>query len=302
MKSFQQQLWSLFIECRPTQWLKNLLCLSALLIEPNIGGGDIARALLIAVSFVLASSSIYILNDIVDAKSDRLHPKKKNRPIAAGLLNIKVASASSICFLAASMIISSSISVSALFTVIAYVALQIFYSLRGKKIPLVDVYCIALGFILRALAGVFAIKSEPSPWFLIAAGCLSLYLAVEKRRSEISRVISESEDSNSRPVFQRKVLAFYDLASLDRIGGLLTSSGFMSYTLWASGPKLGGSTSSAMLLTCPLVLFGITRYQLLMKNGPQALGESPTQVLRSDKPIQAILIAWSLMTFFLQRV
>ena len=245
----------LLIACRPKQWIKNLLCFSAIVITPNTS--DLFFTISLGTfSFILASSTIYLINDSLDIEYDRNHPEKRKRAIASGKVKIWEAIFLAVLLFFFSIYIATLINFKFLFVVSFYLLAQIFYCFVGKNLVLIDIYLISLGFILRALGGVFALNAIPSYWFLITSGTMSLFLAIQKRKSELSRV----EFKNHK---LRKVLKKYSINFLEKIELITLSTGFISYLLWASGPIFKGSESSLMLLTCPLLLMGIFRYEFI---------------------------------------
>jgi 4-hydroxybenzoate polyprenyltransferase len=182
--------------------------------------------------------------------------------------------------------------------VLLYLLIQVGYCLQLKRIPLLDLFCIASGFLLRAIAGGVAASLTLSPWFLLTVGLLALFLAVEKRKAEL-RV------ARDRGVITREVLGRYSLPLLLRLESTVATSAFMSYSLWAAGPALRGASTSWMLLTVPFVLVGIFRYQLLSDpdeadrrraSDPAHTSEKPEQILLADRGIQLTLAGWLVTT------
>ena len=270
--------------CRPKQWVKNLLCFSAIFITPNTYN-LLPTISLATISFILASSTIYLINDSLDINSDKAHPKKKYRPLASGKIKKWEAILFAIFCIFFSLYIASLINLKFVSIITTYLVAQFFYCFIGKNIVLIDIYLISLGFVLRALGGVFALNASPSQWFLITSGSMALFLAIQKRKSELSRDASKKNQL-------RKVLKKYNLNFLEKIEIISLSSGFISYMLWASGPVFNGSESSYMLITCPILLMGIFRYEYIceIKKDGIVRGESPTQILFTDLPIKIILI------------
>ena len=253
---FKNQLSQAISACRIRQWSKNLLVFGAPLFSFRFGDLSIWKLSIAAfLSFCLISSAIYILNDIIDIESDRKHPRKRNRPIAAGSLTIKRATFIAILLAMSSFLLAKQINISLIVIIVLYVLIQLAYSLRLKKEPLLDIFCIATGFLLRASAGGMSAELYISPWFLLTVWLLSLFLAIEKRKAEL-RVVEE------QGVITRKVLTRYSFPLLLRLESLVSTSAFMSYALWSAGPALNGASTSWMLLTVPFVLAGIFRYQL----------------------------------------
>jgi 4-hydroxybenzoate polyprenyltransferase len=280
--------------CRPRQWTKNLLVYAAPLFAFRLDPAPWLNATGGLVAFCLVSSAIYLLNDCLDVAADRAHPRKCRRPIAAGLVSIPLALSTSAGLALASLALAISISPPLAGVVLLYALIQAAYCLRLKRQPLLDLFCIASGFLLRAIAGAVAASIPPSPWFLLTVGLLALFLSIEKRKAEL-RV------SQDRGVLTRKVLERYSLPLLLRLESLVATSAFVSYSLWAAGPSLSGAPTSWMLLTVPFVLVGIFRYQLLSDPeeaerrralSPDRTSENPEEILLGDRGIQLTLLGW----------
>ena len=285
---------ALIAACRPRQWTKNLLVYASALfsfqLHPSIWWAS-TEALL---AFCLISSAVYLLNDVIDRQADRAHPSKCRRPIAAGALPVPIALIAAALIAILSLAVGASVSPGLAAVITGYALIQIAYCLGLKRQPLLDLFCIASGFILRALAGLVATGLGASPWFLLTIGLLALFLAVEKRKAEL-RV------SLDRGVLTRQVLLRYSLPLLQRLESLVASSAFMAYALWSAGPTLGGAYTSWMLLTAPFVIAGIFRYQLLSDpeeterrcaRYPDRNSEKPEEILLGDRGIQLILFGW----------
>jgi 4-hydroxybenzoate polyprenyltransferase len=196
----------------------------------------------------------------------------------------------------ASLAVAASVSQGLAGVILAYALIQLAYCLQLKRQPLLDIFCIASGFLLRALAGLVATGLGASPWFLLTIGLLALFLAVEKRKAEL-RISIE------RGVVTRHVLMRYSLPLLQRLESLVASSAFMAYALWSAGPTLKGAPTSWMLLSVPFVLVGIFRYQLLSDPeeserragaNPDQTTEKPEEILLGDRGIHLILLGWLL--------
>lgn len=284
----------IFLACRPRQWTKNLLVFAAPLFafrfDPAVwlpAGGAL-------VAFCLISSAIYLLNDCLDVNADRAHPSKRYRPIAAGLVTVPAALTTAALLAAASLSLATLITPALAGVVLLYGLIQVAYCLQLKRKPLIDLFCIASGFLLRAIAGAAAAALSLSPWFLLTVGLLALFLAIEKRKAEL-RV------ANDRGVITRTVLERYSLPLLLRLESLVAPCAFMSYALWAAGPALNGAHTSWMLLTVPFVLVGIFRYQLLSDpqeaerrraQDPERTSEKPEEILLGDPAIKLTLAGW----------
>lgn len=286
---------------RPRQWTKNLIVFAAPLFAFSINLQSLLGSLLAFVLFCCASSSFYLFNDLADVESDRQHPVKCKRPIAAGLISIPVAIGMAVVLLGSAIAIGFLRSPSLGLTIIAYAVLQTAYNLRLKRTVILDVGAIATGFILRAYAGAAATAIILSPWFLLCTGMLALFLGVEKRKAELR--LSEIRGSKTRSVLKR-----YSLPLLTRMESTVTTGTVLTYALWSSGPQVSGASTPWMMLTLPFVVYGIFRYQLLsdpleisrrsdsnIEKGGRT--ERPEEVLLKDLPTLVTVISWVLTTF-----
>ena len=290
---------------RPRQWTKNLIVFAAPLFAFHINLPSFRDSLLAFVLFCCTSSSFYLFNDIADVESDRQHPIKCNRPIAAGKISIPVAIAIAVVLLAIAVILGWLQSPSLGVTLIGYALLQTAYNLQLKHTVILDIIAIATGFILRAYGGAAATGIVISPWFLVCTAMLALFLAVEKRKAELR--LSKIRGSKTR-----SVLKCYSLPLLLRMESTVTTGTVLTYALWSSGPQINGDEASTpwMLLTLPFVLYGIFRYQLLsdpreiarrnitsLEKGGQT--ERPEEILLKDLPILFTVISWVLTIFMI---
>ena len=246
----------------------------------------------------MISSSIYLLNDSLDVEADRQHPRKCYRPIAAGQVSVPLALTTSALLAVLSLTLAAAVSPPLAGVILAYGLIQVGYCLRLKREPLLDLFCIAAGFLLRAMAGGVAAGLALSPWFLLTVGLLALFLAVEKRKAELQIALG-------RGVVTRQVLERYSLPLLLRLEVLVSTSAFISYSLWSAGPALNGASTSWMLLTVPFVLVGIFRYQLLSDpeeaerrraSNPDRTSEKPEEILLGDRGIKLTLLGWLITT------
>jgi len=286
--------WPLLKACRPRQWTKNMLVFAAPLFSFRLDPPVWGASLVAFAGFCAISSAIYLLNDVLDVAADRAHPSKRFRPIASGQVSRAQALVCAAVLAAASLGIGALVSPGLMAVLLAYGLIQVGYCLRLKREPLLDLFCIASGFLLRASAGGLAAQLPLSPWFLLTVGLLALFLAVEKRKAEL-RVCLD------RGVVTRRVLERYSLPLLLRLESLVSTSAFISYSLWAAGPALQGATTSWMLLSVPFVLVGIFRYQLLSDpeeaerralHAPDRTSEKPEEILLGDRGIKLTLLGW----------
>lgn len=267
---------------RPHQWAKNVFVLAAIGFaygDETLGSGSfdsssLVRTLVAFAAFCMGSSAIYLINDVKDVESDRAHPEKCKRPIAAGELSIPYAIAASIgcATLALSLaVIAGGGRFEVVAVVATYMVMNLAYSLRLKRIVLVDVFCIAAGFVFRVKAGGYAAGAEVSHWLLLCTFFLALFLALNKRRSEI---VLLGDDRASH----RKILRDYDVGFLDQMVTMLAAVTVLCYTMYTVDPatiqKFG---SGRMVYTVPFVVFGVGRYMLLVQTNRG--GGEPTKVL-----------------------
>ena len=286
---------------RPKHWTKNLLVFAAPLFSFQPDLLLWIKSLQALICFCLISSAVYIFNDVIDAKYDRLHPTKKFRPIAARLLSKRTAIIVSLILIIISLNLGYLVSKSLFLILAIYLTIQIIYCLKLKEQPLFDLMCISSGFLLRAIAGGISSELIISPWFLLSIGLLALFLALEKRKAEIRNTSINNKVT-------RKVLKRYSLPLLLRIESLVSTSSFLTYSLWAAGPALQGAKTSWMLLTVPFVLIGIFQYQLISdpdelkrrnKENLSQTTENPEEILIQDKGIRITIISWLFTTIFI---
>ncbi len=252
------------------------------------------------IAFCFISSSVYLINDCIDIKSDRKHPIKKYRIIASGQVSKKSAIKISIILLIISLSIGFLLNKEVGSIITLYYFIQILYCFYLKHIPLIEFFCVASGFIMRSIAGGLSSNITISPWFLLSIGMLSLFLAVEKRKAELLNL-------KNKEISNRKVLKNYSLKLISKFESVLSTCTVMTYSLWAYGPIIGGAKSSLMLLTIPLVILGVFRYQMLSetntkKNSYQLsinILETPERVILNDKPTQIIVFSWLLITTYI---
>lgn len=288
---------------RPKQWTKNLLVFPAVFFSKEYYSGIWFLSIITFICFCLISSSIYFLNDSLDLEEDKKHPTKKYRVIASGKLSIRAARFIFILLAISSLLLSLLFSIKLTFLLLIYAVLQILYCFVLKKIPLLDIFCIAAGFLIRSISVGFAATLFISPWFLLTVGQLSLFLAIEKRKAELLFY------KNKNKIPTRKVLKRYSYPLLLRLESLVATSTFICYSLWASGPQLNGASTSKMLITVPFVLAGIFRYQLLSdpeeikrrnNQSNKVTTENPEEILFNDKGIRFIVLGWIISIVFIR--
>ncbi len=280
-----------FIEAlRPAQWTKNAVVLAPFFFAwgdrtQQVSAGLFGPAALAATLFCVVSSAIYLLNDVRDVAQDRLHPVKRLRPIAASRLSPAAAMAGFAVLLAAGLAGALALSHPFAAVVAGYALLQILYSVCLKRVALLDVFVISAGFVLRAMAGGAAIGVALSPWLLLCAMLLALFLALCKRRHEKRFVADASE--------HRPSLGGYDARLLDQLIGIAAAVTIVSYAMYTlSHDTVLKFGSSSLGFTIPFVMFGMFRYLDLVYRHEK--GGHPEQVLLTDVPTLVNLALYAL--------
>lgn len=271
---------------RPTQWVKNLFVLAALLFGQRLGDPpSVTLALLALAGWCLTASGVYLGNDLLDLERDRAHPEKRLRPLAAGQVPVWAAATLGVVLLTLGIgggfwvhpVLGQML---ALYTVI-----NVAYSLWLKHVVLVDVMLVASGFVLRVLCGAFVIDVPPSPWIVICSALLALFLGFAKRRQELARL---EPDGGSR-----EVLTQYTVPFLDRIQVVICAATIMAYLIYCVSPEtVAYLGDDRMLVSAPLVLHGLLRYLYLVQ--VKGVGENPTRVALTDPGILATTVLWVL--------
>ncbi len=278
---------------RPYQWVKNVFVFVPLIFSKNLMDPSLLWAtLLIFFAFCLTASSIYVVNDIADRESDQLHPLKKDRPIASGSVSVTEGWILSVILLAAAFAISvaGGTRLMAGVALAGYVALNLLYSFELKRHVLIDLFVIAIGFILRILAGGYAIDVKVSSWLIMTTLFISIFLGVAKRRGEFVQVGRSGEESS------RRVLAQYDLDLIDQILSVSAASVIIAYALYTVSERtVHAFHTEALIFTTIFVTYGIFRYLYLVHK--MGLGENPTNVLLTDMPmmLNSVLFVISLV-------
>lgn len=271
--------------CRPKQWTKNVLLFFGLIFALKLTNAALVeRAFAGFLVFCLASSAIYLVNDLADVEKDRQHPKKRKRPLAARIITPTQTIALAVVLVVLSL--AGSLALGPIFVglTVTYVALMLVYSFQLKHIVLIDVFVLAAGFVIRAAAGAVAVHVPISPWLYLCTVLASLFLGLAKRRNEIVLL-------NNGAGSHRRILEEYSVPLLDQLIVIVTSSTVMAYSLYTfSAENLPADHS--MMLTIPFVLYGLFRYLYLvqLKGG----GGSPDETLLTDRPLLACAVLWLL--------
>lgn len=277
---------------RPHQWIKNAVVLAGLVFaQATDQPQSVAAALVAVVAFILASAATYVFNDLHDAAADRRHPTKRARPIASGRISSATAVWYGVSLLIASLLVSTAVSWVFTGTIATYLIVTGLYTLVLKQLPIVDVVVIALSFVLRAAGGAVAVSVPISPWLLLCAFLLSLFLGFGKRRAEF--MLLKHAAAEHRPS-----LNGYTLVLLDQLVRISAVSALVAYAVYTVDvPAVPGS--AIMVVTVPLVAFAIFRYLYLIYG--RNLGGSPESLLYRDRWLLGSLIAWAAVVVLVTR-
>jgi 4-hydroxybenzoate polyprenyltransferase len=270
------------VALRPRQWSKNLLLFAGILFAAELG--DLVRwveAVSVFVAYCFASSAAYLANDVRDAASDRLHPLKRERPVARGELSRRAALGLAAALAGAAFGLALALGPVTALLLALFLGLQAAYTLSLRNVVLLDVMAISGLFVVRAAAGAEAVHVRISPWLLLCTALLALFLALAKRRGEL--VLAGREATPGRAV-----LSGYSLGLVDQLVTVVAASTIVAYSLYT----FGSEHSAAMMATIPFVIFGLFRYLLLVHRDD--LGEEPEHILLSDRPILAAVALWAL--------
>lgn len=300
---------------RPRQWIKNIALYAPLFFsgflffDPTDGPAYFWTVTYAIIIFCVLTSSIYIINDIIDRQEDAKHPFKKNRPIASGALPVSVAGLAALVGLAAVFFLSLQLPLFFRLLLAAYFILQLIYATHTKHVPIFDVVSIALGFLIRIYAGAVIVELHTSVWFLLTVVSASLFLAVGKRQSERTLL------KDHQLTFSRKTLEHYTQRLLDQYTGMFANATWLTYALFAFQHETIKVTPAferfpalytilprtlqsqkLLMLTLPFVIFGVMRYLQLVYEKNR--GESPERVLLGDKMLLSTVLLFGLTAFF----
>lgn len=302
-------LYAIFKAARPRQWLKNVALFTTVFFTGQLFREHLFVNTLVGfVAFCFLASSNYIFNDVLDAPADRRHPFKKFRPVASGKLPIKIALLTSLLFLLIGLSVAYTVGSSFFLFGIMFIALQYLYSLVLKHISVIDIIAITAGYVLRVYAGEAATGYHISIWLALAALSLALFLAIGKRRAELTLIQGSGVMA---PKDTRASLSHYSEKLLDAYTSMFATSTFISYTYFTFLERssvqglflknYGDFVTDIpdrkwMMITLPFILYGIMRYMQLIYHGK---GESPEQVLTTDLPLLTTVILWGATAFFI---
>lgn len=289
---------------RPIHWVKNLSVFAALIFSQSLFDPLLfARVTWAFIAFCLAASSTYIFNDIMDIKRDRLHPIKKNRPIASGALPVPVAIVLGIVLILGALLLARTLSYFFYVLILVYLILQACYSLFLKNLPVIDIIIIATGFVIRIYAGAFVIDAHLSVWFLLCVISVALFLASGKRRAELGALGADSGTRESLSKYPRELLNSYvtmfgNAAWMSWALFTFFESPRVSTPLWILLAEISKATAinKLLMITIPFTIFGIMRYQnLIFENR----SEAPEKLLLTDIPLVTSVAVWVGLVVFI---
>jgi len=276
---------ALLVSLRPHQWTKNLVVLAALVFSKHLFDPDAAlRAAAALAAFCGLSGAVYVINDLADAERDRLHPLKRERPIASGALGIAPARAFAGLLLIGGLAVAWRLGGGFLLCVLGYLVLNLAYTFGLKDVVILDVLAIAIGFVFRAVSGALAIRVVFSDWLLVCTILLALFLALAKRRHELVMLGDAAG--------HRRALAEYSPYLLDQMIAVVTASCLTAYAFYTLAPEtIEKYRTDRLAFTIPFVIYGIFRYLYLVHRKEQ--GGSPSDVLLADRPLLLAVAAWA---------
>ena len=282
---------SLLKALRPMQWVKNVLVFLPFVFAVDIAWSTddlepvpelLFKLVLVTLAFCALSSAIYLLNDVMDRSEDRLHPVKRNRPIASGRVSVPVAAAVMVLLAVAGLVVM--ILVEPLLGVAGglYSVINIGYSFGLKQVVLLDAFAVTSGYVIRAAAGAVTIDVTPSPWLYVTAGAGALFIVLGRRFAEVRLAEGTAEE-------QRTVLKDYSGTFINQLLMLSAAAAWLSYTLYTV-EATNLPDNNTMLFTLPLVTFGLFRYLFLLNNSEHA--EAPEQLIIQDLPLVSSIVCW----------
>ncbi len=302
-------IWGIIKTARPRQWIKNFALFAGLIFSGQFTNPSALIQVLFAfIVFCGLSSAIYYLNDIFDVERDKQHPFKSKRPIASGILPIPLALVISLSVITLLLYVSYITSPPLFYTGLAYIILQLFYSAYFKSIILLDVIVIATGFVLRVYSGIWIINTSLNVWFLLCITSFALFLAIGKRRSELTLLTASNAGKH------RETLLHYPENLLDILTSMFANSTWLTYALFAFQLQIplrlslskymnlinlpfNESNAKYLMITVPIVIYAVMRYLYIIYEKKE--GESPERVLLTDTPLLASILLWLFLVMFI---
>lgn len=305
MERLINQLYYLLVSLRPRQWLKNLSVFAAIFFGGQLLDTQVfIRVFLVFLLFCTLSSSMYLLNDLIDKEADKVHFSKKNRPIASNKLSKTSVLSAALILVFLGLFLSLLISETIFLTALVFVVIQTLYSFSIKKFIILDVMLIAFLFMLRVFAGSFAAEQPLSSWLILTVLMLSLFLAIGKRRSEVTLLSQQAAAAH------RLTLSHYPISLLDGLTFMMATAALLTYSLFTFNTARTMTATALtsylpqtlsnprwLMITIPLVIYGVFRYLYLVFEKKE--GESPEKILLSDLPLFTTVVCWVLLIFLL---
>ena len=279
---------NLFTSLRPSQWTKNLLVFAGLIFGRKLFVWSAVLEVMAAFAiFCGLSGAVYLVNDVLDRESDRRHPLKAKRPIASGAVGVATATATAVVLTALGLLAAFALNLKFGLAAATYTGLLVLYSGPLKQIVIIDVLTIAIGFVLRAVAGAVAVDVQISHWLLVCTILLALFVALAKRRHELTLLAGDATS-------HRRILGEYSPQLLDQMIAVVTASTLIAYVFYTISPETEQKFGTTWLgLTIPFPLYGIFRYLYLIHQ--RAGGGSPADLLLADRPLLACVALWALI-------
>lgn len=295
--------WGIFKATRPRQWIKNFAVFAAIIFSGTLlDRGNQLKSLEAFLLFCAFSSATYLLNDVFDIERDKLHPFKNKRPIASRIVPVPLAIGLALLIIITLLPVAYSLSTAFFLAAVAYLILQLFYSAYLKQVILIDVMVIAAGFVLRVYAGVWVIDAHLNVWFLLCVTSFALFLAIGKRRSELT--LMEAQAAR-----HRETLLHYPQTLLDILTSMFANSTWLTYAFFAflqppiqtrnfvssvlGELELPFTQAKYLMATVPVVLYAVMRYLYIIYEKKE--GESPERVILTDTPLLATVLLWLIM-------
>jgi 4-hydroxybenzoate polyprenyltransferase len=278
---------TLFKALRVYQWSKNLLVFAALIFAQELPiPGQVFRSFAAFLAFCAASSAMYLFNDLLDVENDRVHPEKCLRPLASGALSVFAAKIWIAGLLVGSFALGWPLGWRFLLILLLYVCLITVYSLALKKVVIVDMLLVAIGFVVRAMAGAIALAVTFSNWLVVCTLFLALFLGISKRRHEMRFLSGDASN-------HREVLGHYTVLYLDALTIVVAGATLITYTIYTCSPEVVARLGTDKLyLTLPFVVYGLFRYLYLVQQ--ELEGGDPSSTLLKDKPLGVTVLLWGL--------
>lgn len=275
---------------RPAHWIKNLVCLAGVLFYQQ--WGQIAPALGVMLAFALVSSTVYIINDIADIERDRKHPKKKNRPLAAGEIQPTTAGVMALLLATSALTLAFVLNFKSGCCCAGYLVINLAYSFKLKHLPIADAFCIAFGFILRLLSGIYVLDQLPVSWLILFTFFLSLFLGFAKRRAELV-ALDETDTAQER----RPVLDHYSMSFLD---GALDTSAALAIACYALFLLLPSplEQNPTLVVTVPVIAFMILHYRRRLTHPKYRI--EPNKIIFNDVTMQGAAVLWLVLYMVVQ--